>query len=161
MPKPKMSRGSSNYHAHHRANRPTLGAVQRREPEREMGEKVREQDDLEIRLRRLSRPDSNLVRSARRKERVYEDVEQRNQYRVETNLERNCFAYQLFARHPVVFAELDRQHSRMPNADERSERRKEHHDGHRDLESRHGVHPAPPDERPVHYGVERVQGHRD
>ena len=75
-------------------------------------------------------------------------------------------AFQLWRRqsaaHAIAFAKLDREDRRVPNANERPERCKQHHRWHRELDAGHRVHTASMAyDRAVNHGVERIQGHRD
>ena len=109
-------RAEADDHAHHRADRATLCAMQRRETECKMGEEMREEDDLQIRLRRGRRTRRHLVRTAKREYLVEKDVEKRDENGVEQDLERDCLAYELLACHAVAFSELNREDRRMSNA---------------------------------------------
>ena len=150
-------RAEADNHAHHRADRPSLSAVQSGKAEREMREDMRKEDDLEIRLRGGRRPRRHLARAAEGEQWIDEDVEKRNEDGIERDLERDRLANQFFAGYAISGPELDRQHRRVSHAYERTERREEHHDGHRELKPRHRVDAAAMAyKRSVYDGVERV-----
>ena len=154
-------RAEADDHARHRLQCPALRALQGGESERQVRKEMREEDDLKILLRADIRPRGHAVGAAQHQDAVQVQVEERNQDDIEQELERDRLADELLAGHAVSRPEPDREDGGVPDADERAERRQEHHRRHRELQARHRVHAAAvADEHAVHDGIERVEGHR-